>query len=376
MGFDLGLAAQAYRGVQDEQKRLRDEQFLQANRDYQLANMNAEASLRDQRVANARKTLDLQGLQTDSSIGLQPGEARLARTRQGTEQIAAEGAQTIQPTLNATAKQKAETGLVDAGTARVRSETDRKGAIAEHEDKARLIEHAVATGQADTEAIRDSMFGHLYGEHPDGDFSGSVKRLQFAADKMPLTFSELAGQTIGSAKSETDANGNKMLVVRNKKGQVLMSRSAAQMASAYAGQGKTQVLKDGDSLVQINGGRVTPMAENTKDFALGRGGAAGRGPGGVKGELIKMMMDDAKAQGKTMTVEEAWHAIQANPERAAGRMAELDYRLLDPKTTAAERMRIMNEHRAEFGLGPTAGSAPGAVDPAVQAQINAAIGRR
>jgi hypothetical protein len=376
MGFDLGMAALAYKGAQEEAKRLRDEEFLQAQRDYLRANWEADASLRDQRTANARKTLNLQGLQTDGAIELQPGETELALTRQRTAQSAADNAATIQPVLNQTASEQADTGLVNAKTAGVKATTGRMAADAEHEGMAQKIEAAVAAGQADADAIRDNMFGHLYGEHPDGDFSSSVRRLQFAADKMPLTFPELAGKQIGSAKGETDADGNKMLVIRDKSGKVLMRQPASAMATAYNRMGKVMTLSDGQNLYQVNGGRATPLTSNKKTVGAGsRGGVGGKGLGGVQGDLVRMLQEDAKARGKPVpSVDEALRMIHANPEAMATRLSANDWRLPAAKTDE-ERMRYINQNRAAVGLPPLASPGLSGLDPKTQSIIKSVIGK-
>lgn len=386
MGFNLGLAAAAYQGVKAEQRRIADDEFRKAQRDYELASQEEHASRRGYRDNAAA----LGDAKVKAATGLLPGETANAQKRQGLEAATIDGqvrdqqySESQRGTREQTATLKGQAGLMSAETDVEDAEDVRKWSPQKRKLNAQKINVAIAEGALEFDAVKSKVLGKTYAAATTGkvDEDGIIARLNSIADTS--LFPALNGREVADIEIKGD-----VMEARDGRGQVITTFSLQEMKAAHdsMNQGETVTLADGTNMYRKNkDGTVTKLTDNKKSFnpnsgAVGRAG----GSGAVLDRFAAALMDEAKAAGKPLSQAEAMRqasaALKVNPRGWAFKLLQNDFEYTSEKDP--EKKRAMEDEAvgamSRLGGGQTASAAeePGlsAVSPATGAKIKGFIG--
>jgi hypothetical protein len=206
MGFDLSSAVAGYQGYKAADKYARDEAFLQAQRDYDRADMS-------ERTAGAPSRAKTQGLadaRTDASMGLLPQQTAVAQGAlavQGADQAFNEQRR---PGLQDTTMMNDGTASTTARTAQTNANTASLGADASFKMAPNKIRTALINGVIDTNTARTHGIAAIGQALIGGDMAGATQMAHELADGTDI-FPGLKGKTIGSITSDVGENGEKIV---------------------------------------------------------------------------------------------------------------------------------------------------------------------
>ena len=337
MGFNLGLAAAAYQGGKAEQRRLRQDEYNQAQQDYEVARMAEQQSRRAQRDNAA----GLEGERVTASRGLlgkqtQATEAQLdsdlttiplrAQANVGglNAQISnQEHSERTREAREKTADINTATGLVNAQTAQDDANDTRLWGPVKRKENALKIEAAIAQMPIKRAEFQDGVLAGLYKLSTDG----KADKGQVLANVNAIAESSLFPELNGKVAADIKLDAGNMRIV-DTKGKVIAVIPVDRMKAAHAksAEGKIMSVADGTNLYRIapDGSGATALTNNTKTFnPNGRGGAGGGG-GAVVDRWATALQEDAKAKGKTLSRADALRQanleIKADPAKAAQKM--------------------------------------------------------
>lgn len=383
MGFSLGLAASAYQGAKAEQRRMRDDDFVKAQHDYAMAQMDEQQGRRGYRD-NAAALADAE---VQSKQALMPQEAQLRRAQ-------LESAGRDQAHSESTRADREATGLLDAKNKRTTAENIHAWDEQSHIDNAAKIDEAIAGNDIRRHEMRTKVFASLYQFGREGKGTERDIVARFNSLTRSQLIPELHGKTIASAKKEKGG-----VVLRDSGGNVIHTIADGQMEAAYAKQrleeaNKNKVIKlsDGQQAYRTDSsGNLVPVAENVKTFNpnTGRGGggkAAGGGKGGGGNVIDRMaaaLKAEAKANGKEMNDAEAYRtasaSLKANPGQWAMRDLQNNYSYQGADPAEKKRMEAASLESARGLAGhPAAKGAPspelGAASAQSQGKVRSLLG--
>lgn len=378
MGFDLGLAASAYQGAMAERRRINEDAFIEAQRDYQRANMDEQTSRRGYRdnaagladdqvqasrsilphqTENTRRGLDLAGSELDRRQEQLPVTQATANDADEIARQDVAGRLERAPLANQAALSSAKSNVLKADDVHAWDE-------ARHTSNAGRIDEEIAGDELKAQSMRDKVYASIYASGSSGNIPEKdiVARFNSVARAKTL-FPDLSGKTVSAIKRVGDN-----MELHDADGKVIKQVPIAQMKAAYDAQsGKGDVVKvaNGENLYSVRGGKVQALTDNKKTYAPQGGDAMSRHIDALMKEDSDLSYADALRKVK-----------ETDPTKLANQLMAHDFRI-QTAATPEERQKYINENRATVGLGPLVpgGGKPGldAVDDATRAKINKAI---
>jgi hypothetical protein len=179
-------------------------------------------------------------------------------------------------------------------------------------------------------------------------------------------FPSLKGKTVAEVGSMKDAKGQPLLVAKGADGAVLFQMPLADMQRVRDSMDKGQVfnVNDGNSLVQVKGGKATPLytAPTSPGKAVER---EGKKPAEV--QLAEWLIKSRVAPNEA----EAWRLVRSSKEKSRSAFVQ-EYVLktagiVDPSKAATDAGKMWDSQNQPQGGGPAAGG-PRATPAAPAAQ--------
>lgn len=269
--MDLGLAMVAGNAAFDRMNANELRERERQRYEWERQRAEAEIGLLPDKTAAERSGFQLKSSQNQQGMELLPGDTQNKLTRQGIEGTQLAGEQSRLPTTEATKNIEAGMGLNKAASDSLsqgdKLTTDRNTAkIAasmsnlDVEELPRTLAQKRLANEV-TAADADLMIGAKLSDLIDAGDQASIIRL-LNAQKRTIQDPKIAGlPDVASVSRATDANGAEFLVLKDAQGNQIMARPvesyrAAKNALAKIGYEKIDA---GDSLVRVQGGRVTPV---------------------------------------------------------------------------------------------------------------------
>lgn len=186
-------------------------------------------------------------------------------------------------------------------------------------------------------------------------------------------FPDQKGKTVGEVGSAKGADGKPMIVAKDSAGQVIFQMSMAELQRVRDAMSKPETMKvnEGDSVVQVRGGRVTPLytAPTSPGKSMER---EGKKP--VEQQLAEWLIKSRVAPNEA----EAWKMVRSSKEKSRASFVQ-EYVLKtagiqDASKAADDAGKMWDSQNQPQGGGPAAGgprATPAA--PAAQPGIDPAL---
>lgn len=240
MGFDIGMAAAAFRGYKDAEKDELAQEDLAKRRSYDEKVRAAGLDMMPDRAANERAQLQLQTAQNQAGLELQTARAKLASSNLNLEQSAADFKATQQPMEQATAATNNK-----VAEALAQFSVDELPNVIARKKREGVFSDADA-GTATVAKLADLV--------TTGDSNSIIKFLNGIG-------SISGGKPVAKVGMVKNDKGENVLVALGADDQPVMQVSAKQMTAVRNSIGKTEskVLNGGQTLVTVKNGVATPQ---------------------------------------------------------------------------------------------------------------------
>ena len=284
MNLGLGLIAADSAIRESRAQDIRDREAQRFEWEKQRA--DAEMGLLDDKTASERSRYQLSDAQSKANMETLPGQTANTLAQQGITSTELAGTAARQPTVEATKnvtatmdKNQAESNLMsqadkltaDRNTAKVNAGMSQYAV----EDLPRVIANKKLEGTMSDMDAQMTIAAKMSDLIDAGD-SNSIVTLLNAQKKYVQDPKIQALPDAASVSKAVDAKGNEFLVVKDAQGNQIMSRPIEAFRSAKAALAKIEYkgVDAGDSLVRVQGGRVTPVytaPESAKSMAAHQG---------------------------------------------------------------------------------------------------------
>lgn len=314
--------------------------------------MDAEDGLMPAETAAKSAAL---GLQTDAALaarGALPARTRLESTQTAIAQKTGDhtlghlGAMfDIKDTELAAALNKAKVGLDQSKF--------------ELESLPRLISKAKTNNAIDDVKTADMLLGGLGHALTMGDKGVVMRYIQAGLDGSMDAANK--GRKVADAGTIEGPDGKPVFVAKDEAGAIIMAVPGSRITDAYSriNPAEYKTLADGGSLVKVQGGKVTVVAENTKDFKPADQIAR------TAAEQKNLDMRMSRGKGildstfKANTLNGLLPETEAQYMRATARMGELVRGGADPEAAAKQAYdEVKDADKRGKATGGAAGAAP------------------